>query len=155
MSLMNFPALMTFYNNCVSVPSYNFLIFIVFYLITCTFCLQQLNNYTQPHQHWILLPCSYHTDNTEKNNDNDAGAESFAELFYHGCAVSLIKYQIYTTESLVLLMGFLLSILSKLLNSLSSNECLSIRWNAFWIKLNFSFNLSISISYLCKDRYIL
>ncbi|XP_070500295.1 uncharacterized protein [Chironomus tepperi] len=53
--------------------------------------------------------------------------ESFAELFYHGCAVSLIKYQIYTTESLVLLMGFLLSLLSKLLNSLSSNECLSIR----------------------------
>lgn len=64
-------------------------------------------------------------------------AESFAELFYHGCSVSLIKYQIYTTESFVVLvmMAFLLSSLSKLLlnNTLSSNECLSISWNASWI----------------------
>lgn len=62
-------------------------------------------------------------------------AESFAELFYHGCSVSLIKYQIYTTQSFSVLMAFLWSSLSKLLltNSLSTNECLSIRWNAFWI----------------------
>ncbi|KAG5679583.1 hypothetical protein PVAND_009143 [Polypedilum vanderplanki] len=54
--------------------------------------------------------------------------ESFAELFYHGCSVSLIKYQIYTTQTLVmLLMAFLLSTLNKLLNSLPSNEYLSIR----------------------------
>lgn len=54
-------------------------------------------------------------------------AESFAELFYHGCSVSLIKYQTYQTQALVLLMAFLLLSSSKLLNSLSSNECLSIR----------------------------
>lgn len=63
-----------------------------------------------------------------------SGAESFAELFYHGCSVSLIKYQMNSTQSLVLLMAFLLLSLSKLLNSLSSNECLSIRWNALWIR---------------------
>lgn len=55
------------------------------------------------------------------------GEESFAELFYHGCSVSLIKYQIYSTQTLVLAMAFLLVSLSKLLNSLSSNELLSIR----------------------------
>ena len=91
------------------------------------FSQQKLNNYTTiPSTLYAVLITST-TRKKTKINDNDAGAESFAELFYHGCAVSLIKYQIYTTESLVLLMGFLFSILSKLLNSLSSNECLSIR----------------------------
>lgn len=54
-------------------------------------------------------------------------AESFAELFYHGCSVSLIKYQTHSTQSLVLVMAFLLLSLSKLMNSLSRNECLLIR----------------------------
>lgn len=53
--------------------------------------------------------------------------ESFAELFYHGCSVSLIKYQTHSTQSLVLVMAFLLLSLSKLMNSLSRNECLLIR----------------------------
>lgn len=87
---------------------------------------------------WLLalfpqnLTSRFHYDDYQLNYRR---AESFAELFYHGCSVSLIKYQIYTTESFSVLMAFLLSSLSKLLltNSLSTNECLSIRWNAFWI----------------------
>lgn len=77
-------------------------VFCLFYLVTCTFSI-------------IIIIIVAHR------------AESFAELFYHGGSVSLIKYQASTTQTLVPLMAFLLLSLSKLLNSLSSNDCLSIR----------------------------
>lgn len=73
---------------------YFFLTTLFAYLVTCTF----------------LLTHSY-------------GAESFAELFYHGNGV--IKYQNYSTKSLVMLMAFFLLPLRKLMSFVITNDVYS------------------------------